>query len=224
MATYNVHRWVGGDGHQDIDRTLRVIAGLNADVIALQEVCPPDQGPSFSAAQSLARRTGLQVIAGPTLQEDRGDYGNLVLTRLPVEKICRLDISVPSREPRGAVMATVTAKGKKVRLVATHLGLRAWERRRQLNQILESFGRQNQELEILLGDLNEWRPWSPLLRRLGRTFTPSLYLPTFPARLPVLALDRIWYRPSSWKAKFNLGGRSNLTRLASDHLPLVADF
>ncbi|WP_338604555.1 endonuclease/exonuclease/phosphatase family protein [Desulfoferula mesophila] len=104
MATYNVHRWVGRDGHQDINRALRIINGLKADLIALQEVCVPDKGPSLAVARRLALRMGLQTIAGPTFFEEQGEYGNLVLTRLPVEEIRRWDISVPGREPRGAVM------------------------------------------------------------------------------------------------------------------------
>ncbi|MCF8043300.1 MAG: endonuclease/exonuclease/phosphatase family protein [Desulfarculaceae bacterium] len=223
-ATWNVHRWMGSDGRQDLERSLEVIGSLGAQVIALQEVCPELGGHCASFAEALAGRTGLRVIAGPTLRDQRGDYGNAVLTSLPALRVRRWDLSQPGREPRGALEVTLDADGSLVRLVASHLGLRAAERRSQLEFILERLGRRETDLEIILGDFNEWRPWAPLLRNLRRHFDPGPRLGTFPSRTPFLPLDRIWHRPASWRAEHRLGGEPALARAASDHLPLVADF
>ena len=46
--------------------------------------------------------------------------------------------------------------------------------------------------------------------------------PTFPARRPVFALDRIWVSPSGGVTRLARHS-SSLARVASDHLPLVAD-
>ncbi|MCB2226374.1 MAG: endonuclease/exonuclease/phosphatase family protein [Desulfarculaceae bacterium] len=223
-ATWNVHRWVGSDRRQDLERSLAVIDSLGAQVIALQEVCPALGGGCATFAQDLAGRTGYRVVAGPTLEDGRGDYGNAVLTRLPVRGVRRWDLSQPGREPRGALEVLLERGGKLVRLVATHLGLRAGERERQMTRLLEKMGPPRGDLDILVGDFNEWRPWAALLRNMRRSFQPGPRLATFPSRAPLLPLDRIWHRPASWQAEYQLGGEPALVRAASDHLPLVAGF
>ncbi|MCF8033429.1 MAG: endonuclease/exonuclease/phosphatase family protein [Desulfarculaceae bacterium] len=223
-ATWNVHRWVGPDGRQDLERCLKVVKAMGAGAVALQEVCPLNRGNCRTFAEAMAGRTGQRLIAGPTLLDERGDYGNAVVTSLPVRRVRRWDLSQPGREPRGALEVTLEAGGSLVRLVATHLGLRAGERGRQLELILKQLGSRQADLEIILGDFNEWRPWAPLLRPLRRSFESGPRLATFPSRAPLLALDRIWHRPSAWRAVHRLGGEPALARAASDHLPLMADF
>src|SRR5690606_35920634 len=75
---------------------------------------------------------------------------------------------------------------------------------------------------IVLGDMNDWWPWSRLLLRIAETVGAAPRLPTFPSPLPVFALDRMWVRPAS--ALLSLQARSGWrARMASDHLPLHAD-
>ncbi|WP_200333309.1 endonuclease/exonuclease/phosphatase family protein [Thiocystis violacea] len=75
---------------------------------------------------------------------------------------------------------------------------------------------------ILLGDFNEWYPsrrLKPLDARLERVVRRA----TWPTRWPLLALDRIWYGgPLELEASGAV--RTRQTRLASDHLPLMARF
>jgi endonuclease/exonuclease/phosphatase family metal-dependent hydrolase len=76
---------------------------------------------------------------------------------------------------------------------------------------------------VVMGDLNEWYLWGRPLRWLHRRFAAMRTPPTFPARRPLLKLDRIWGHPATAIVRL-AAHRSALTREASDHLPLVADF
>jgi endonuclease/exonuclease/phosphatase family metal-dependent hydrolase len=75
---------------------------------------------------------------------------------------------------------------------------------------------------VLAGDLNEWFLWGRPLRWLHAHFEETPAPATFPARLPLLALDRVWTSPRSMLRRLAVH-RSPLARRASDHLPLVAD-
>jgi endonuclease/exonuclease/phosphatase family metal-dependent hydrolase len=216
VGSYNIHGAIGGDGRCDPNRILRVIRELNADLIALQEMLGLDRLESF------ARQTGFEPIAGPTLLRAGQDYGNALLTRLPVRQVRRLDLSVPGWEPRGALDVVLGVGPRPLRVLATHLGLRPAERRRQTRQLL----RQLQEFDtgdatLLLGDCNEWWPWSRPLRWLNDWFAQAPAPATYPARYPLLGLDRIWLRPP-WRLLAVHAHRSPLARQASDHLPVVA--
>ena len=74
---------------------------------------------------------------------------------------------------------------------------------------------------ILLGDINEWWLWGRPLRWLHRRFGASPARRTFPPRLPLLALDRVWVHPRSVLAEVAVVD-TPAARRASDHLPVVA--
>ena len=219
VATYNVHRCTGGDGTFDPERTLAVLRELDADVVALQEL-QWRPGDAIHLLEEFAQSLGYTALAGPTLLRADGHYGNAVLTRLPVRDSVRIDLSVPGREPRGALNALLETPTGPLRLIATHLGLRPYERRMQMRRLL-ILDRGQASATVLLGDLNEWFLWGRPLRwlraRFGRTPSP----PSFPARWPLLALDRIWVEPRL--SLRQLGAHASpLARTASDHLPLRA--
>jgi endonuclease/exonuclease/phosphatase family metal-dependent hydrolase len=161
----------------------------------------------------------MHVIEGVTLRDERGHYGNALLSRLPVREARRLDLSVPGREPRGAIDAELDA-GVPMQVLATHLGLRPFERRRQVRQLLGAIESSEAPLKVLLGDLNEWFLWGRPIRWLQRVFGETPAPPTFPARRAVLALDRLWVAPPSSIVR-SYAHDTPLSRMASDHLPLV---
>ena len=220
IATYNVHRCVGSDGRRDPDRVAAVIRELDADVIGLQEV---DSRPSVEAGLDqvayLAEATGLVGIAGVTRQHDQGDYGNALLTRHPVCQLRRLDLSVPRREPRGAIEAEIEVDGVGCTVIVTHLGLKRRERRRQLAQLVaDCFLRRERRPTVLLGDLNEWSGAGRVLHRLPPGFAWRAAA-SFPAWLPLLALDGMVAYPGAALASVGAHA-SRLARRASDHLPV----
>lgn len=218
VATYNVHRCIGADGRYDPDRTQVVIEELDADVIALQELEWRAED-ALHVLNQFALRMGYSAIAGPTLFRRDGHYGNALLTRLASKKINCLDLSVPGREARGAINAMLETQHGPLRVLATHFGLRAGERRTQTRRLLGELHGTSMPT-VLMGDLNEWFLWGEPLRRLRAHFGKSVAPATFPARCPVLALDRIWFEPTEMLREVR-AHRSALARAASDHLPLV---
>lgn len=219
IASYNVHRAIGGDGRHSPARILEVLREIDADVVALQEVEARDGGADM--LEWLGRECGMRSIPGTTLVRHDGHFGNGVLTRLPVERVVHCDLSWRGREPRAAIALDLHHGDSPLRFVATHLGLRPAERRDQVTRLLKLFTDLPYDRAVLVGDLNEWFLWGRPLRRLHRYFSETPALPTFPSRLPVLALDRVWTHPRAMLRSLAVH-RSALARVASDHLPLVA--
>ncbi len=108
---------------------------IDADVIALQEVETLHDEPGL--LDYLCEDSPWQHIHGPTLERDDGDYGNAILTSLPIRSVRRIDISQDRREPRGALHIRLGQQDRPFDLLATHLGLRPGERRAQVKLLLQ---------------------------------------------------------------------------------------
>jgi len=222
-ATYNIHRCIGTDGQQDRHRLRAVIEALDAQILALQEVELLDGSPDL--LEFLGAGAGYRAIFGRTMRHSAGQYGNALLTRLPLLATHQLDLSVPGEEPRGAIRVLLQWGERRVQVFATHLGLRPGDRRVQITQLLEHIRNPSDdwraEVTLLMGDLNEWFLWGRPLRWLRRYFGSLPQPATFPARRPVFALDRIWVEPRELLVSVKTF-RDAPARLASDHLPLLA--
>jgi endonuclease/exonuclease/phosphatase family metal-dependent hydrolase len=221
LASYNIHLGIGRDGQFNLERIAQVIDELDADAVALQEVALG--GPGVNMLDFLGKRCGMSAIAGPTLMTSSGEYGNAILTRMVPGAIHHWNLSVGAREPRGAIDAHFHHRGLTLRVVATHLGLWPAERRRQISLLLEIIRKDNRFPTVLLGDVNEWFLWGRPLRWMHRYFKSTPAPATFPSGRPVFALDRIWVDPR--RALQSIDAHiSAVSRVASDHLPIVARF
>ncbi|BCR04282.1 hypothetical protein DESUT3_13510 [Desulfuromonas versatilis] len=223
LVSWNVHAWRGSDGREDLERSARVIQGLQADILGLQEVVNhQDDLAGAGELGRLAQRVGMELITGPTLVRSHGEYGNALLSRFPVQAVRHIDLSFPHREPRGALDIDLDIRGHRLRVVVTHLGLRPVERRFQVRRLIRALDVHPAETLAVMGDLNEWfifgRPLRWLHRHFGR-FQPSPA--TFPAVFPVFSLDRIFIDPPHALQQLR-AIRTPATRKASDHLPLQA--
>jgi endonuclease/exonuclease/phosphatase family metal-dependent hydrolase len=221
IVSYNVHACVGGDGRFMPDRIADVVASLDADFLALQEV----EDRSFAGttvSKFLGSRLGMHGYRGVTLRRQDADYGNLLLTRHEAQGRTLHDISVPGGEPRGCIEADFDIGDRRLRLFATHLGLRASERLQQVRHLSPALKRDDADVRILAGDINEWRPTGRVLRALHEILGPAPRTRTFPARLPTIALDRIFVSPLNALAQLRAVS-SRECRAASDHLPVVCD-
>jgi endonuclease/exonuclease/phosphatase family metal-dependent hydrolase len=222
IATYNIHRCIGRDGIRDPRRTAGVLQAIDADLFALQEVAYEPQTPG-NVLQLLAQAVGARAYAGPTLLEGQGRYGNALLCRLAPRKVQRVDISVPQREPRGVIRLTLDLPHGAITVLATHLGLSRRERRRQFERLGQMLASVSAETIVLMGDLNDWRPWGQFQKALQGFFTPQRASPpTFPSRRPWLALDRILVKPAHALRALKVFNERPAPA-ASDHLPLVAE-
>ena len=227
VTTYNIHTCVGVDRRYDPGRIATVLREIDADIACLQEVDARRGSDGHHDQWSyLGEVTGRRVITGMGIRERLGRFGNAILTRFPVLTARAIDLSVSGYEPRGAIDADLLIDDRVLRVIATHFGLHAVERRLQANRLMAVLGeplaanRRLADAVLLMGDLNEWRGRSGAIRLLDRRLGPSAAARTFPSWLPVLALDRIYAEgPAVLRDVYVY--RSPLARLASDHLPLV---
>jgi endonuclease/exonuclease/phosphatase family metal-dependent hydrolase len=226
-VTYNIHTCVGVDRRYDPARVAAVLREIDADIACLQEV-DARRGTGRHADQwaYFGEATGCRVFLGAGVRDQGGRFGNAILTRFPVLTARSIDLTVGGWEPRGAIDADLLFGDRVLRVIATHFGLRAAERRLQANRLMAALGgslpphRREAEAVLLMGDLNEWRGRSGAIRAFDRQLGPSAAERTFPSWLPVLALDRIYADGPAVLRDVEVY-RSPLARLASDHLPLV---
>lgn len=227
VVTYNIHTCVGVDRRYDPARIVAILREIDADIACLQEV-DARRGIERHAEQwaYLGEATGCRVILGAGMRDRCGRFDNAILTRLPVLTARSIDLTVAGYEPRGAIDADLILGDRVVRVIATHFGLRAGERRLQANRLMAALAetstasRRGADAVLLMGDLNEWRGRSGAIRAFDRQLGPSAAERTFPSWLPMLALDRIYADGPAVLSEVSVY-RTPLARLASDHLPLV---
>lgn len=225
LASYNTHKCVGVDGRFDPLRIGRVVQELNADVVALQEVDQRfgDKAGLLDLAR-LEEETGLTPAPVVGRRKSQGWHGNIILTRgAKVRGVNQ--IALPGLEPRGALVADLEFAGNlRLRVVGAHFGLLRQSRRRQAD-LLAGFIDDHPHEAVLMGDLNEWRvdSGSPLARYAAAGVDPAYAPPSFPSRRPILPLDRIIASTSEALSDVSVH-RSPLARLASDHLPVTAEW
>ena len=232
VATYNIHKCQGLDGRVRPGRIVDVLGKIDADIIALQEVvCIAGATPEDDQAEFIAKQLGFDAAFGHTREIRGGRYGNLLLTRFPIHISKNHDLSSPRREPRGCLRADIQLHDTTYHIYNLHLGTGFAERRHQARRILsERIFDYHGVLgpRIVVGDFNEWTRGavSKLLASQFSAADPRQHLKrswTYPGVLPFLHLDHIYHDPTLRLKKLTLH-RDRLSLVASDHLPLVADF
>ena len=225
LLSYNIHGCVGRGGREDPEGILEIIREADADFVALQEVQDHDAA-DLSFLRGVEKLAFAEVIYGETMKKPLGAYGNLLLSRHALSSVKRRDISFRRREPRGIIEVRSDAYDLPVRLLATHLGLWRSERSAQIQKLLacrsgEPAGA-HQAVDILMGDMNEWFPLSRNIKSLQDHYAWHSTINTFPARMPLFSLDRIFVDGPIKSVRF-ARIESRQARRVSDHLPLVAE-
>ncbi len=223
IASYNVHKCVGVDRKFDPARTSHVIREIGADVIALQEA-----DTRFGERRGLLdlnwmeRETGLFPVPVSGVAKAHGWHGNVVFFREGLVRDVH-QVKLPGLEPRGALITELELKdGSVLRIIAAHLGLLNHSRHQQARMIIDILRSREECPTVLMGDLNEWRLGDrSALNTLASVFGLPAAVPSFPSRLPVLALDRIMANRPGLIDKVETHD-TPLARLASDHLPIKA--
>lgn len=222
-ASYNVHGFVGGDGRFDPGRVQSVIEAMAADIVGLQEVV--FDAPSGCPHEGLPLGLPLLPHRAAAVTREHGSYavfGNALLSRFPIARCARILLDHPRREPRTALDCDVHTGLGSVRVIVAHLGLSAAERAEQVERLLAVALRGEQRPCLLMGDFNEWFVLGRARRVLERFFESAHALRSYPARCAVFSLDRIWVKPRNALRSFSVVS-DQLARIASDHLPVVAD-
>jgi endonuclease/exonuclease/phosphatase family metal-dependent hydrolase len=234
--TYNVHGCVGMDGKLDAERIARVIARARPDVVALQEL---DVGRlrslGMDQAHRIARYLEMEFHFHPAMHLEEERYGDAILTHLPQRLVKAGPLpglaGKPHLEPRGALWVAVELHGREVQIINTHMGLYPHERIAQAAALLGSDWLAHEacrEPVILCGDFNAL-PSSPVCRRLGGPLRDAQAeakhgrpQATFSSRLPRMRIDHIFISPGLEVRGIEVP-HSELARVASDHLPLIAE-
>ncbi|MGE7367459.1 endonuclease/exonuclease/phosphatase family protein [Neorhizobium sp. NPDC001467] len=230
ILSYNVHSCIGTDRKLDPARIADVIAGLEPDIIGLQELdVGRRRSGSIDQAHVIASLLKMHFHFHPALKVEDEHYGDAILTAFPL-RLVKADALPSYGEPRGAIWTEIDIDGRPLQVFNTHLGLFRRERLRQ-SAILtgpewishpDALGKPR----LLMGDFNSI-PSSPAYQRLTATMrdisaeTGKLASRSFPSRFPLLRLDHVFVSdgPKIVEAQ---AVSTPMTRLASDHLPLLA--
>jgi endonuclease/exonuclease/phosphatase family metal-dependent hydrolase len=234
IMTYNVHSGIGTDGKISPLRIAQVIEQCNPDVVALQEL---DAGLTRTSlvdqAHLIARTLEMSYHFHASIQLEEGGYGNAILSRSPLRLVkagaLPTDPVQGHFERRGAVWVEIEHAGIKIQIIATHFGLDRKERICQADALTGTEWLGNPDCRppvILCGDFNSL-PRSSAYRRLTRLMHDAQRgikgvrpRGTFPVQLPLLRIDHLFLSPDL-KPRSVTVPRTALTRLASDHLPLL---
>lgn len=236
VMTYNVHGCKGRDGVISPLRIAEAIAMASPDIVALQELdVRRMRSGRLDQAELIARSLGMRYQFSPAMRVMEEEYGDAILTALPMRLIKAAalpSITFPLKtEPRGALWTEIRLGQTTLQMMTTHLGLIRRERGFQTGALSgpDWLGHPGcEDPAILAGDFNflaRSRAYAQMSSRLrdAQTLAPHMRgEPTFPARYPRFRIDYIFVSPSVLVDRID-GMRTAVTRIASDHLPLVAD-
>jgi endonuclease/exonuclease/phosphatase family metal-dependent hydrolase len=228
LATYNIHRARGLDGRTRLERIAAVLASIDADVVALQEVVGASPLRPGQAAE-LGAALGMGWVMAPTRHLRTALFGNVVLSRFPVRQHVQYDLTWKTCEHRGVQRVDVGVDEDTLHIYNVHLGTSLLERRHQAARLATLVhDKRVTGPKIILGDFNEWA------RHLGATDILAQRLQsvdlrkhlsrrrTYPGFFPVLHLDHIYFEGKVDVLRVSMP-RDRMAKMASDHLPLVAD-
>jgi endonuclease/exonuclease/phosphatase family metal-dependent hydrolase len=235
VMTYNVHGCKGRDRVISPRRIAEVIASGSPDVVALQEL---DVGRSRSdrldQAELIARELGMNFHFSPAMRVMEEEFGDAILTALPMRLMkagplpgLRFPVKL---EPRGALWAEIGRGETRVQMLTTHLGLVRRERRAQAMELggVDWLSHADcRDPAILAGDFNflsrsrAYAHITSCLHDAQRRISGPRQA-TFPARYPRFRIDYVFVSQSIQVDRVE-ALRTPATRIASDHLPLIAD-
>jgi endonuclease/exonuclease/phosphatase family metal-dependent hydrolase len=232
LMTYNIHAGKGTNGKLDLERLAKIIRDADVDVVAIQEV---DRGTKRSGKidepRELARLTGMHAEFGKAIDHDGGDYGQLILSRRPIQK---LDVhKLPNEdghEQRIALVAQIPQPKPlpDLLLVGTHLHAKGGgdalrlAQAKEIVRLLKQDPRTSNHAPLLLGDLNS-TPTSDAMKFLDESWTDASKDsgPTIPAEKPAHKIDYVLVpKDSPWKV---VSTKVLDEPVASDHRPVVVE-
>ncbi len=231
ILTYNVHKLFDITGRKYFLSTLKeILSEMDLDMVFLQEI------PGFlhqkvqedfdsDPLEHLADTLWEHFVYGKNAITSAGDHGNAILSKFPFLKSENHNISNHPLEQRGFLYGVTRINGVELAVGCTHLDLTAVGRRRQIAKIgnvLKDADHKDLPF-IFCGDFNDWNgQTSKLVKKMGFEGAPGLTFPTYPSFLPLLSLDRVFFRNIQCSKLEVLSG--DQWKKLSDHLPMYAEF
>lgn len=241
ILTYNIHKGFSTANRRFILPRLReALITADADILMLQEVQGEHKQheitqigwPNISHAEYIAEDHWPHLAYGKNALYNLGHHGNAILSKHPIIRWENINVSSLSWASRSLLHGVIDFPGidEELHIICIHLGLINMERKQQiriLSERIEAHVPDNAPL-IIAGDFNDWS------EKAEKHFSEQLNLKethhtlhnkharTFPAWLPILKMDRVYYRkvkPVSCERP-----HYNLWRRLSDHAPLIAKF
>ena len=234
VMSYNIHKCIGSiDRKYRPERIIDTIKHYDPDIVLLQEVDKgvPRSNHEHQVALLADRLEFKYQLFQANVKLKNGCYGNAILSHYPLSNHSDIDLTVPPKKRRRSLATQIKIKNdghvRSIKFINVHLGLAAYERAIQVKRIVNDTYITNNphDLPVVIGgDFNDL--WQNLCRKVlyANNFTPVLgKTKTFPSILPSRALDRIFYR-GELQVINSFAGHTKLSRAASDHLPIIADF
>ncbi len=241
VLTYNIHKGFSTGNRRfilhDIKESLRLV---DADVLLLQEIHGErvisnnrfDDWPNNRQFEFLADQVWPHHAYGKNAIYKSGHHGNAILSKYPFILWDNIDVSFMRSASRSLLHGVIQLPyfEQKIHIICVHLGLFGRERASQLSTLAKRINSHvsSDEPLVIAGDFNDWRGLAEryLHQGLGvkEVFksTRGSYARTFPAVLPLLSMDRIYYRGLDAVHCQRLHDQP-WDRL-SDHTPLLAEF
>lgn len=236
IMTFNVHSCIGVDGKISPERIARIIGRHKPDIVALQELDMRRQRTGgVDQPHIIAKQLEMIYHFHPSIQIEDERYGNAVLSRYPMELIRagRLPsiIENPLVETRGAIWVTIDIAGTKINFFNTHLGFFPREGIYQTKALLGPEWMKHPVCQgpvILCGDFNAL-PNSQLCRSIKEVLRDAQvgldnHSPkaTWFSHYPLGRIDHVFVGPGIEVTHVEVS-RTDLDKIASDHLPLIVD-
>ena len=239
VLTINIHKGFTAFNRRFILPELRdAVRTVSADIVCLQEVMGAhevhplhfENWPDTPHYEFLADTMWSDYAYGRNAVYPEGHHGNAVLSRFPIEHYQNLDVSVGNSEKRGLLYCRIVPpeSGIAIHVICAHLGLRSHQRQIQLTMLADWVNALPPgEPVVVAGDFNDWRQQANRQLKaqagLEEIFTRAHGRParTFPARFPLLRLDRIYVKNAHASHPTALPLRP--WRHLSDHAPLSVE-
>ncbi|OAI86274.1 MULTISPECIES: endonuclease/exonuclease/phosphatase family protein [Pseudomonas] len=237
VLTVNVHKGFSPLNRRYVLPELReAVRAHHADVVFLQEVLGShsrhaQRHPGWSPLpqyEFLADSLWPMFAYGRNAVYPEGEHGNALLSKFPILEHHNFDVSVDGSEQRGLLHSVLALPGeRRLHTICVHLGLDERQRTQQLHLLCGLLDTLPEHAPVVIaGDFNDWRQRADALlasRGLFEVFTRAYGAParSFPARWPLLRLDRIYLR-NARAHEPRVMSRKPWSHL-SDHLPLCVE-
>lgn len=232
ILTYNVHSCIGLDGHHSPERIARIIARHTPDIVTLQEIdMNKKRTDKVDQACIIADYLKMHSYFYPTISVEEEQYGNAILSRYPIELVRAGKFSLikgKNHEIRGALWVKVYINSVPWQIINTHLGLNFQERKLQIDSLMGLQWLLNPKCVspvILCGDFNAFNNSyvvKKIKQYLQNTVKSKKPISTWMSRYPIGQIDYIFVSKNMVINRV-YSSDSDLDKVASDHLALVAD-
>ena len=240
MLSYNIHKGFStGNRRYVLGKIRQAIQSVHADLVFLQEVLGDHKGhserieawPDEPQFEYLADTIWSHFAYGKNAVYQKGHHGNAILSKYPFTAHENIDISTNRLEKRGLLHGVIEVPGQTegLHVICLHLNLLKRGRMRQIERLAQ---RIDAEVPadaplIIAGDFNDWRVdlSQHLITRLqvkeAHFDIHDKHARTFPSWMPILKLDRVYYRGFRTLAAKTLTGEP--WRTLSDHAALYTE-